>query len=44
MISNEAAIATIVDVLRLRAETQREEIAYRFLEITQRVLEVHRCS
>ena len=30
-ISNEAAIATIVDVLRLRAETQRDEIAYRFL-------------
>src|SRR5689334_16209491 len=29
--SNEAAIATIVDVLRLRAETQRDEIAYRFL-------------
>ena len=30
-ISNEVAIATIVDVLRLRAETQRDEIAYRFL-------------
>ncbi len=30
-ISNEAAIATIADVLRLRAETQRDEIAYRFL-------------
>src|ERR1041385_6974376 len=30
-ISNEAAIATIVDVLRLRAETQRDETAYRFL-------------
>ena len=29
--SNEVAIATIVDVLRLRAETQRDEIAYRFL-------------
>src|SRR5258708_12889479 len=30
-ISNEAAIATIADVLRLRAETQRDDIAYRFL-------------
>ena len=30
-ISNEVASATIVDVLRLRAETQRDEIAYRFL-------------
>ena len=30
-ISKEVAIATIVDVLRLRAETQRDEIAYRFL-------------
>jgi Acyl-CoA synthetases (AMP-forming)/AMP-acid ligases II len=30
-ISNEVAIATIVDVLRLRAETQRDEIVYRFL-------------
>src|ERR1043166_2030230 len=30
-VSNEVAIATIVDVLRLRAETQRDEIAYRFL-------------
>ncbi|MFZ1006762.1 MAG: AMP-binding protein, partial [Candidatus Sulfotelmatobacter sp.] len=29
--SNEVAIATIVDVLRLRAETQRDQIAYRFL-------------
>src|SRR5436305_13212630 len=30
-ISSEVASATIVDVLRLRAETQRDEIAYRFL-------------
>src|SRR5579871_136956 len=30
-ISSEVAIATLVDVLRLRAETQRDEIAYRFL-------------
>ena len=30
-ISNEVASATIVDVLRLRAEAQRDEIAYRFL-------------
>jgi acyl-CoA synthetase (AMP-forming)/AMP-acid ligase II len=30
-ISNEVAITTLVDVLRLRAETQRDEIAYRFL-------------
>ena len=30
-ISNEVAIATIVDVLRFRAETQRDQIAYRFL-------------
>src|SRR3954466_14599550 len=30
-ISSEVASATIVDVLRLRAERQRDEIAYRFL-------------
>ena len=29
--SNEVATATIVDVLRLRAETQKDQIAYRFL-------------
>ncbi|HXC43858.1 MAG TPA: amino acid adenylation domain-containing protein, partial [Candidatus Dormibacteraeota bacterium] len=29
--SNEVAVATLLDVLRLRGETQAEEIAYRFL-------------
>ena len=29
--SNKVATATIVDVLRLRAETQKDQIAYRFL-------------